>query len=205
MTDAELTQLLTESKTIAVVGLSDNPSRASYGVARFLQRQKFRVIPVNPALTEVLGEKCYPRVEDIPDRNRYCRCLSQIGICAGSGCRCSQEAPPLHLDAGRRRASRSRANRESGRCRSGHGPLHSERIGQTFAEVLVPGFSAMHPRAAFCKRAFKLYAVLAAILCLQSCAEERQTLGKAYVAPHTLNVRSDISAKSGNVTTLKHG
>lgn len=68
----------------------------------------------------------------------------------------------------------------------------------------MPGFSAMHPRAAFCKRAFKLYAVLAAILCLQSCAEERQTLGKAYVAPHTLNVRSDISAKSGNVTTLKH-
>lgn len=68
MTDAELTQLLTESKTIAVVGISDNPSRASYGVARFLQRQKFRVIPVNPALTEVLGEKCYPRVEDIPDQ-----------------------------------------------------------------------------------------------------------------------------------------
>lgn len=68
MTDAELTQLLTQSKTIAVVGLSDNPSRASYGVARFLQRQKFRVIPVNPALTEVLGEKCYPRVEDIPDQ-----------------------------------------------------------------------------------------------------------------------------------------
>jgi predicted CoA-binding protein len=68
MNDADLTQLLTESKTIAVVGLSDNPSRASYGVARFLQRQNFRVIPVNPALTEVLGEKCYARVEDIPEQ-----------------------------------------------------------------------------------------------------------------------------------------
>ena len=67
MNDADLTRLLTESKTIAVVGLSDNPARASYGVARFLQRQKFRVIPVNPALTEVLGEKCYRRVEDIPE------------------------------------------------------------------------------------------------------------------------------------------
>jgi hypothetical protein len=67
MNDEDLTRLLTESKTIAVVGLSDNPARASYGVARFLQRQNFRIIPVNPALTEVLGEKCYTRVADIPD------------------------------------------------------------------------------------------------------------------------------------------
>ena len=67
MNDADLTRLLTESKTIAVVGLSDNPARASYGVSRFLQRQNFRVIPVNPALTEVLGEKCYARVADIPE------------------------------------------------------------------------------------------------------------------------------------------
>ncbi len=68
MNDADLKQLLTESKTIAIVGLSDNPSRASYGVARFLQRQNYRVIPVNPAVTEVLGEKCYARVEDIPEQ-----------------------------------------------------------------------------------------------------------------------------------------
>jgi predicted CoA-binding protein len=67
MTDAEMTQLLKESKTVAVVGLSDSPGRASHGVARFLQAQGYRVIPVNPALTEVLGEKCYPRVQDIPD------------------------------------------------------------------------------------------------------------------------------------------
>src|SRR5271165_1917791 len=67
MNDTDLICLFKESKTIAVVGLSDNPARASHGVARFLQRQNFRVIPVNPALTEVLGEKCYPRVEDILD------------------------------------------------------------------------------------------------------------------------------------------
>lgn len=66
MTDADMIKLFHEAKTIAVVGLSDNPARASHGVARFLQAQKFRVIPVNPALSEVLGEKCYPRVEDIP-------------------------------------------------------------------------------------------------------------------------------------------
>ncbi len=67
MNDTDLMRLFKESKTIAVVGLSDNPARPSHGVARFLQRQNFRVIPVNPALTEVLGEKCYPRVQDIPD------------------------------------------------------------------------------------------------------------------------------------------
>jgi len=67
MNDAEMTRLFQESKTIALVGLSDRPGRASYGVARFLQAQGFRVIPVNPSLSEVLGEKCYARVEDIPD------------------------------------------------------------------------------------------------------------------------------------------
>jgi len=67
MNDEALTRLFKESKTIAVVGLSDNPSRASYGVARFLQRQNFRVIPVNPGFSEVLGEKCYANVKDIPD------------------------------------------------------------------------------------------------------------------------------------------
>jgi predicted CoA-binding protein len=66
MNDADMTRLLKESKTVAVVGLSDSPGRASYGVARFLQAQGYRVIPVNPALTEVLGEKCYARIEDIP-------------------------------------------------------------------------------------------------------------------------------------------
>ena len=66
MTDAELTRLFQESKTVAVVGLSNSPGRASFGVARFLQAQGFRVIPVNPSLTEVLGETCYPRIEDIP-------------------------------------------------------------------------------------------------------------------------------------------
>jgi hypothetical protein len=67
MTDAEMTRLFQTSKNVAMVGLSDSPGRASHGVARFLQAQGYRVIPVNPALTEVLGEKCYPRIEDIPE------------------------------------------------------------------------------------------------------------------------------------------
>ncbi|HEY3456528.1 MAG TPA: CoA-binding protein [Bryobacteraceae bacterium] len=67
MNDKELTQLLTEAKNIAVVGLSSKPSRASFGVARFLQRQGYRIIPVNPAETAVLGERAYARIADVPD------------------------------------------------------------------------------------------------------------------------------------------
>jgi predicted CoA-binding protein len=66
MNDTELKQLFQEAKTIAVVGISTNPGRASLGVGRFLQAQGYRVIPVNPAYSEVLGEKCYARIEDIP-------------------------------------------------------------------------------------------------------------------------------------------
>jgi uncharacterized protein len=67
MNDTQLTELLRQAKTIAVVGLSNNRMRASFGVSRFLQRQGYRVIPVNPNETEVLGERAYPSVRDVPD------------------------------------------------------------------------------------------------------------------------------------------
>lgn len=67
MNDREMANVLRESKTIAVVGLSNNPMRPSFGVSRFLQRQGYRIIPVNPNETEVLGEKAYPTVQDVPD------------------------------------------------------------------------------------------------------------------------------------------
>jgi predicted CoA-binding protein len=54
-------------KRIAVVGLSSNPSRPSYDVARYLQRQGFTIIPVNPTETEVLGEKSYPSLSALPE------------------------------------------------------------------------------------------------------------------------------------------
>lgn len=66
MTDRQITELLKSSKTIAVVGLSSNPVRPSFGVSRFLQRQGFRVIPVNPQETEVLGERAYASIKDVP-------------------------------------------------------------------------------------------------------------------------------------------
>jgi uncharacterized protein len=67
MNDTQITELLREAKTIAVVGLSSNRMRASFGVARFLQRQGYRVIPVNPNETEVLGERAYVCLRDVPD------------------------------------------------------------------------------------------------------------------------------------------
>jgi predicted CoA-binding protein len=58
--------ILANSKVIAVVGLSSKPHRPSHGVARYLQSVGYKVIPVNPNETEVLGEKSYPRLEDVP-------------------------------------------------------------------------------------------------------------------------------------------
>ena len=60
--------ILQECRTIAVVGLSSNPMRASYGVARYLQRQGYRIIPVNPNETEVLGERAYPSLAAVPEQ-----------------------------------------------------------------------------------------------------------------------------------------
>ena len=59
-------EILRGVKTIAVVGLSSNPMRPSYGVAEYLKTAGYRIIPVNPNETEVLGEKAYARLEDIP-------------------------------------------------------------------------------------------------------------------------------------------
>lgn len=66
MSESEMGELLREARIIAVVGLSNNPMRASLGVARFLQRNGYRVIPVNPNETEVLGERAYASVRDVP-------------------------------------------------------------------------------------------------------------------------------------------
>jgi uncharacterized protein len=67
-TNAEILALLRDSRVIAVVGLSDKPERDSYHVAAYLQQQGYRIIPVNPAVTEVLGEKAYARLQDVPEK-----------------------------------------------------------------------------------------------------------------------------------------
>lgn len=63
----DIKELLTNSRTIAVVGLSSNSLRPSYGVAAYLQRVGYRIIPVNPVEKEILGEKCYASLRDIPE------------------------------------------------------------------------------------------------------------------------------------------
>jgi uncharacterized protein len=65
---ANIPEILKSSRTIAVVGLSSNPMRPSNGVAAYLQRVGYRVIPINPNESEVLGEKCYARLEDVPEK-----------------------------------------------------------------------------------------------------------------------------------------
>jgi predicted CoA-binding protein len=65
---ASIAEILRQARTIAVVGLSGKPWRPSYGVAEYLQRAGYRIIPVNPNESEVLGEKAYPSLEAIPER-----------------------------------------------------------------------------------------------------------------------------------------
>jgi predicted CoA-binding protein len=59
--------LLRSAHTIAVVGLSNKRWRPSYGVSEYMQRAGYRIIPVNPEIGEVLGEKCYPKLESISE------------------------------------------------------------------------------------------------------------------------------------------
>ena len=61
-------RVLDESKTIAVVGLSSDPSRASYGVSDYMQSKGYRVIPVNPSESQVLGEKAYASLAEVPEK-----------------------------------------------------------------------------------------------------------------------------------------
>jgi uncharacterized protein len=61
-----IADILKNHKTIAVVGLSSNPRRPSFSVTQYMQSAGYRIIPVNPNETEVLGEKSYPRLEDVP-------------------------------------------------------------------------------------------------------------------------------------------
>jgi predicted CoA-binding protein len=64
----KIADLLRTSRTIAVVGLSNKPMRPSYGVSEYMQRAGYRIIPVNPQEDEVLGEKAYASLEEIPEK-----------------------------------------------------------------------------------------------------------------------------------------
>jgi predicted CoA-binding protein len=63
-----VTEILRRAKTIAVVGLSDDPLRASHGVAAYMQSQGYRIIPVNPHIKSCLGEKAYASLLEAPEK-----------------------------------------------------------------------------------------------------------------------------------------
>lgn len=66
MDNFELKEILKSTKTIASVGLSSNPDKESYSIMEYLQQQGYKIIPVNPTATEILGEKAYPDLASVP-------------------------------------------------------------------------------------------------------------------------------------------
>jgi predicted CoA-binding protein len=64
---ADTADILRNYRIIAVVGISPNPMRPSYGVSNYMKRSGYRIIPVNPGHREVLGEKCYPSLDEVPE------------------------------------------------------------------------------------------------------------------------------------------
>jgi len=67
MDENQIIHILKTARTIAVVGLSSNPEKDSYPIAEYLQKQGYRIIPVNPTATEILGEKVYPDLLSITE------------------------------------------------------------------------------------------------------------------------------------------
>jgi len=92
-----IAQILKDSKTIAIVGLSNKPERASFGVAEYLQQQGYRIIPVNPAYEgqDILGERVYADLQAAADALAAGGTRIDIVDCF----RKSEDIPPLARDA----------------------------------------------------------------------------------------------------------
>jgi uncharacterized protein len=84
----DLRQILQSTRTIAVVGFSDKPDRPSHAIPAYLQEQGYRIIPVNPKLSEALGEKAYPSLREVP-----------VPIDVVEIFRRSEDVPPIVEDA----------------------------------------------------------------------------------------------------------
>lgn len=86
--DADLKRLFETVKTIAVVGCSPKPERPGHYVAKYLQDLGYRIIPVNPGQTEILGEKCYASLRDVPEKIDMVDCFRR-----------AEDIPPVVEDA----------------------------------------------------------------------------------------------------------
>jgi uncharacterized protein len=111
---AAIPELLHNTRTIAVVGLSNKRMRPSYGVAEYLQNAGYRIIPVNPLENEVLGEKAYASLDDIPEhvdivdvfrRSEYVPEIVESAIRIGAGAVWMQEGVAHEQAAARARAA----------------------------------------------------------------------------------------------------
>ena len=109
---ANIAELLRKAKTIAVVGLSNHRYRPAHGVSEYMQSAGYRIIPVNPAESQVLGEKCYARLEDIPEhvdivdifrRSEFVAEIVESAIRIGAGAVWMQEGVVDHAAAERAR------------------------------------------------------------------------------------------------------
>lgn len=87
-TDTDLKRLFETVRTIAVVGCSPKPERPGHYVAKYLQDLGYRIIPVNPGQTEILGEKCYASLRDIPEPVDMVDCFRR-----------AEDIPPIVEDA----------------------------------------------------------------------------------------------------------
>jgi len=109
-----IAELLRSARTIAVVGLSSKKSRPSYSVSEYMQHAGYRIIPVNPQETEVLGEKCYPDLESVPEkidivdifrRSEFVSDIVDSAIRIGAGAVWMQEEVVDEVSAERARAA----------------------------------------------------------------------------------------------------
>jgi len=107
---SQISDILRSARTIAVVGLSGKRFRPSYGVAEYMQRSGYRIIPVNPQESQVLGETCYPDLDSVPDavdivdifrRSEYVPEIVEAAIRKGAKVVWMQEGV-VHEDAARR-------------------------------------------------------------------------------------------------------
>ena len=105
-----IAEILESARVIAVVGLSSKRWRPSYGVTEYMQRAGYRIVPVNPQETEILGEKCYPDLESVPEaidivdifrRSEYVPEIVDAAIRKGAKAIWMQE-DVMHEDAARR-------------------------------------------------------------------------------------------------------
>jgi predicted CoA-binding protein len=98
-------EILRAARTIAVVGASPDPSRTSHGVMRYLQRVGYRCIPVNPNADEVLGERCYPSLANLPEPVDLVDVFRRAEYCAEVAREAAAiRAPALWLQLGLRSA-----------------------------------------------------------------------------------------------------